>query len=259
LLYGGAIQSAGSVKGKQTDKHAVSDWMDLEKQRGISITSSVMQFEYDGYCINILDTPGHQDFSEDTYRTLMAADSAVMVIDAAKGIEPQTRKLFKVCAMRHIPIFTFINKLDREARDPFDLLDELESEFGIGTYPMNWPIGCGIGFKGVYERDAHRILAFGDMHRGRDRLSAIECDINDTEKLDELKGSVEEFAKSGVGARWLNSIGVKLESTETEEEKPSLDEYKAAEAPAEEEEKEERPSLDDFRPAPPIEKKEEEE
>ena len=188
LLYGGAIQSAGSVKGKQTDHHAVSDWMEMEKKRGISITSSVMQFEYEGYCINILDTPGHQDFSEDTYRTLMAADSAVMVIDAAKGIEPQTRKLFKVCAMRHIPIFTFINKLDRDARDPFDLLDELESEFGIGTYPMNWPIGCGIGFKGVYDREAHRILAFGDSHRGRDRLSAIECDITDTAKLDELIG-----------------------------------------------------------------------
>ena len=128
LLYGGAIQLAGSVKGKATARHAVSDWMELEKQRGISISSSVMQFEYDGYCINILDTPGHQDFSEDTYRTLMAADSAVMVIDAAKGIEPQTRKLFKICAMRNIPIFTFINKLDREARSPYDLLEELEKE-----------------------------------------------------------------------------------------------------------------------------------
>ena len=136
LLYGGAILQAGAVKGKAADRHAVSDWMELEKKRGISITSSVMQFQYEGYCINILDTPGHQDFSEDTYRTLMAADSAVMVIDAAKGIEPQTRKLFKVCAMRGIPIFTFINKLDREARDPFDLIDELEKEFGIGTYPM---------------------------------------------------------------------------------------------------------------------------
>ena len=133
LLYGGAIQLAGSVKGKKTARHAVSDWMEIEKQRGISVTSSVMQFEYQGYCINILDTPGHQDFSEDTYRTLMAADSAVMVIDAAKGIEPQTRKLFKVCAMRDIPIFTFINKLDREARNPLDLLEELEKEFGIGT------------------------------------------------------------------------------------------------------------------------------
>ena len=188
LLYGGAIQSAGSVKGKQSDKHAVSDWMDLEKQRGISITSSVLQFEYDGYCINILDTPGHQDFSEDTYRTLMAADSAVMVIDAAKGIEPQTRKLFKVCAMRDIPIFTFINKMDREARDPFDLLDELEKEFGIGTYPMNWPIGCGQSFKGVYDRERHSILSFGDSHRGRDRIHGVDCDITDVAKLDELIG-----------------------------------------------------------------------
>ena len=153
LLYGGAIQTAGSVKGKQSDKHAVSDWMELEKQRGISVTSSVMQFEYEGYCINILDTPGHQDFSEDTYRTLMAADSAVMVIDAAKGIEPQTRKLFKVCAARNIPIFTFINKLDREARAPYDLLDEPEKEFGIGTYPMNRPISCGLTGKGVYDRE----------------------------------------------------------------------------------------------------------
>ena len=126
LLYGGAIQLAGSVKGKATARHAVSDWMELEKQRGISITSSVMQFEYEGYCINILDTPGHQDFSEDTYRTLMAADSAVMVIDAAKGVEAQTRKLFKVCAMRDIPIFTFINKMDRETRDPLELCEEVE-------------------------------------------------------------------------------------------------------------------------------------
>lgn len=188
LLYGGAIQSAGSVKGKASDRHAVSDWMEMEKKRGISITSSVMQFEYEGYCINILDTPGHQDFSEDTYRTLMAADSAVMVIDAAKGIEPQTRKLFKVCAMRDIPIFTFINKMDREARDPFDLLDELEKEFGIGTYAMNWPIGCGVDFKGVYDRGEKKILTFGDSHRGRDKLSAIDCDIADTARLDELIG-----------------------------------------------------------------------
>lgn len=169
LLYGGAIQLAGSVKGKATARHAVSDWMELEKQRGISITSSVMQFEYEGYCINILDTPGHQDFSEDTYRTLMAADSAVMVIDAAKGIEPQTRKLFKICAMRHIPIFTFINKLDREARDPFELMEQLENEFGIGTYPVNWPIGCGHDFKGVFDRDRREILAFQSFTAARIR------------------------------------------------------------------------------------------
>ena len=191
LLYGGAIQSAGSVKGKASDRHAVSDWMEIEKKRGISITSSVMQFEYDGYCINILDTPGHQDFSEDTYRTLMAADSAVMVIDAAKGIEPQTRKLFKVCAMRDIPIFTFINKMDREARDPFDLLDELETEFGIATYPITWPIGCGLRFKGVYHREHKNIISYADAHRGRERLSSIDCDITDTAKLDQLIGEEE--------------------------------------------------------------------
>lgn len=189
LLYGGAIQLAGSVKGKATARHAVSDWMELEKQRGISITSSVMQFEYEGYCINILDTPGHQDFSEDTYRTLMAADSAVMVIDAAKGIEPQTRKLFKICAMRHIPIFTFINKLDREARSPYELMEELEKEFGIGTYPMNWPIGCGQEFKGVYDRNKREILAFNEFHRGQSKIRAIECELDDTERLDELIGT----------------------------------------------------------------------
>ncbi len=188
LLYGGAIQSAGSVKGKQGDRHAVSDWMELEKQRGISVTSSVLQFEYAGCCINILDTPGHQDFSEDTYRTLMAADSAVMVIDAAKGIEPQTRKLFKVCAMRHIPIFTFINKLDREARDPFELMEELEKEFGIGTYPVNWPIGCGHDFKGVFDRDEREVLVFQEHHRGQDKIRAVECELTDTEVLDGLIG-----------------------------------------------------------------------
>ena len=191
LLYGGAIQTAGSVKGKATSKHAVSDWMELEKQRGISITSSVLQFEYEGFCINILDTPGHQDFSEDTYRTLMAADSAVMVIDAAKGIEPQTRKLFKVCAMRHIPIFTFINKLDREARDPYELMEELENEFGIGTYPINWPIGCGKEFKGVYDRETGNILAFGESHRGQDRIRAVAVpvDLSDPSSADSVIGT----------------------------------------------------------------------
>ena len=137
LLYGGAIAQAGQVKGKKNTRAAVSDWMEIEKQRGISVTSSVLQFQYGGFCINILDTPGHQDFSEDTYRTLMAADSAVMVIDGAKGVEAQTRKLFKVCVMRDIPIFTFINKMDREARDPFALCEEIEKELGIDTYPVN--------------------------------------------------------------------------------------------------------------------------
>ncbi len=166
LLYGGAINLAGSVKGKATARHAVSDWMEIEKERGISVTSSVLQFHYDGYCINILDTPGHQDFSEDTYRTLMAADSAVMVIDGSKGVEAQTRKLFKVCVMRHIPIFTFINKMDRDANDTFDLLDEIEKELGIATCPINWPIGSGKEFKGVYDRNTKKVMTFADTLKG---------------------------------------------------------------------------------------------
>ena len=179
LLYGGAIQLAGSVKGKAAARHAVSDWMELEKQRGISITSSVLQFEYNGYCINILDTPGHQDFSEDTYRTLMAADSAVMVIDGAKGVEPQTRKLFKVCAMRHIPIFTFINKMDREAMDIFELLDDIENELGIATCPVNWPIGSGKAFKGVYDRNTEKVLLFSDTEKGTKEGEELDLSIND--------------------------------------------------------------------------------
>ncbi len=166
LLYGGAINLAGSVKGKATARHAVSDWMEIEKERGISVTSSVLQFNYDGYCINILDTPGHQDFSEDTYRTLMAADSAVMVIDASKGVEAQTRKLFKVCGMRGIPIFTFINKMDRDANDTFELLDEIEKELGIATCPVNWPIGSGKRFKGVYDRHENHVLTYSDTQKG---------------------------------------------------------------------------------------------
>ena len=153
LLYGGAIRSAGSVKARKSDKHATSDWMDIEKQRGISVTSSAMQFEYDGFRINILDTPGHQDFSEDTYRVLVAADAAVMLIDAAKGVEAQTIKLFKVCRMRNIPIFTFVNKMDRAAKDPFALMEELEQVLGIRSCPINWPIGVDGDFQGVYHRD----------------------------------------------------------------------------------------------------------
>ena len=177
LLYGGAIAQAGQVKGKKNTRAATSDWMEIEKQRGISVTSSVMQFQYEGYCINILDTPGHQDFSEDTYRTLMAADSAVMVIDAAKGVEAQTRKLFKVCAMRDIPIFTFINKMDREARDSFELLEELEKELGIETYPVNWPIGCGKDFQGVYDRGSRKIIHF-TSNGGAKAATAAEFDLD---------------------------------------------------------------------------------
>ena len=172
LLYGGAINTAGSVKGKANSKYAVSDWMDIEKERGISVTSSALQFQYDGYCINILDTPGHQDFSEDTYRTLMAADSAVMVIDASKGVEAQTIKLFKVCVMRHIPIFTFINKMDLEARDPYELLEEIENVLGIKTCPINWPIGSGKRFKGVYDRDTNKISMFQAVSVGGAKSAA---------------------------------------------------------------------------------------
>ena len=179
LLYGGAINLAGSVKGKATARHAVSDWMEIEKERGISVTSSVLQFNYDGYCINILDTPGHQDFSEDTYRTLMAADSAVMVIDGSKGVEAQTRKLFKVCVRRHIPIFTFINKMDRDANDTFDLLDEIEKELGIATCPINWPIGSGKAFRGVYDRNTQKVLTFSDTQKGTKEGIEEEIDIND--------------------------------------------------------------------------------
>ncbi len=179
LLYGGAINLAGSVKGKATARHAVSDWMEIEKERGISVTSSVLQFNYDGYCINILDTPGHQDFSEDTYRTLMAADSAVMVIDGSKGVEAQTRKLFKVCVMRHIPIFTFINKMDRDANDTFDLLDEIEKELGIATCPVNWPIGSGKNFKGVYDRNTKKVMIFEDTLKGTKEGVERDIDIDD--------------------------------------------------------------------------------
>ena len=196
LLYGGAINQAGSVKGKATAKHAVSDWMDIEKERGISVTSSVLQFEYGGCCINILDTPGHQDFSEDTYRTLMAADSAVMVIDASKGVEAQTRKLFKVCAMRHIPVFTFINKMDREARDIFDLLDEIEKELGIPTCPVNWPIGSGKQFAGVYDRTSQKIDLFEDTMKGTKMGTMKEIALDDPEisnyVTDEAKAVLEE-------------------------------------------------------------------
>lgn len=162
LLFGGAIREAGTVKGKKSGKFATSDWMKVEQERGISVTSSVMQFNYDDFNINILDTPGHEDFSEDTYRTLMAVDSAVMVIDCAKGIEPQTLKLFKVCKMRGIPIFTFINKLDRVGKEPFELLDEIEETLNIKTYPMNWPVGMGQNFFGIIDREDRTIEPFRD-------------------------------------------------------------------------------------------------
>ncbi len=221
LLYGGAINLAGSVKGKKTAKHAVSDWMEIEKQRGISVTSSVLQFNYDGYCINILDTPGHEDFSEDTYRTLMAADSAVMVIDASKGVERQTIKLFKVCVMRNIPIFTFINKMDREANDPFELLDEIEKVLGIATCPINWPIGSGKEFKGVYDRNEQYVSKFTAAMNGQKEVATQNIDINDPalkaeigdafyEKLMEdielLDGASAEFDQEAVSNGQLSPV-----------------------------------------------------
>ena len=188
LLYGGAINLAGTVKGRKATKHAVSDWMEIEKERGISVTSSVLQFQYEGYYINILDTPGHQDFSEDTYRTLMAADSAVMVIDGSKGVEAQTIKLFKVCVMRHIPIFTFINKMDREARDPFELMSEIEEVLGIHTCPVNWPIGCGKNFKGVYDRQTKTITTFTAAMGGQKEVASRTFDV-EGEDVDAVIGS----------------------------------------------------------------------
>lgn len=190
LLFGGAIRLAGTVKGRKAAKFATSDWMEIEKQRGISVTSSVMQFDYEGHKINILDTPGHQDFSEDTYRTLTAADCAVMLIDSAKGVEAQTKKLFQVCKLRGIPIFTFINKMDREGRDPFDLMEELEQLLEIRSYPMNWPIGSGKQFKGVYDRGQSRIELFDEQEH--DKVNMIRIEGTDDEQLKKTAGHLYE-------------------------------------------------------------------
>ena len=187
LLYGGAIQQAGAVKARGEQRKVTSDWMELEKQRGISITSTVLQFAYKDKTINLLDTPGHQDFSEDTYRTLAAADNAVMLEDAAKGLEPQTRKLFEVCRMRQIPIFTFINKMDRPGQEPLELLDEIESELGLLTFAVNWPIGSGELFRGVVERATKEVVLFSRAERGK-QSNEIRLKINDPE----LKNLVEE-------------------------------------------------------------------
>lgn len=188
LLYGGAIRLAGTVKARKANNYAVSDWMEIEKQRGISVTSSVMQFQYGGHFINILDTPGHQDFSEDTYRTLVAADSAVMLIDGAKGVEAQTIKLFHVCKMRGIPIFTFVNKMDRASKDPFELMEEIEHVLGIRSYPMNWPIGTDGDFKGVYNRKLKQIELFEGGRHGQTAVNSILGSVED-KMFNELLGS----------------------------------------------------------------------
>jgi peptide chain release factor 3 len=190
LLYGGAIHLAGAVRAKANQRHTTSDWMEIEKQRGISISTSVLQFEYNGTIINLLDTPGHKDFSEDTYRTLMAADAAVMLMDAAKGVEPQTRKLFEVCRMRGIPIFTFINKMDRPSREPLDLLDELEKILGIRSCPLTWPIGSGDRFRGVYDRQSREIHFFqkDQESKGKKIESKKMSGVDDPEFLKSLGG-----------------------------------------------------------------------
>ncbi|MEO1591161.1 MAG: peptide chain release factor 3 [Cyanobacteria bacterium J06632_22] len=185
LLYGGAIHEAGAVKARRAQRHAVSDWMELEQQRGISITSTVLQFLYNDYWINLLDTPGHQDFSEDTYRTLAAADNAVMLEDAAKGLEPQTRKLFEVCKMRGLPIFTFFNKMDRPAREPLELLDEIEKELELMTYAVNWPIGMGDRFKGVFDRRKRQFHLFERTAHGSREAQDTIIDLGDP-RIEEL-------------------------------------------------------------------------
>ncbi len=205
LLYGGAIQQAGAVKAKGEQRKVTSDWMELEKQRGISITSTVLQFDYAGSTINLLDTPGHQDFSEDTYRTLAAADNAVMLEDAAKGLEPQTRKLFEVCRMRQIPIFTFINKMDRPGREPLELLDEIEQELGLACWPVNWPIGSGDRFRGVIDRRSRQVILFERAERGRQSeeklLSVEEARDSGAVEADLLAQALEELELlEGAGA-----------------------------------------------------------
>jgi peptide chain release factor 3 len=197
LLFGGAIQEAGAVKAKRAHQNATSDWMELEKQRGISITSTALQFEYKGYCLNLLDTPGHADFSEDTYRTLAAADNAVMVIDSGKGIEERTRKLFDVCRMRGLPILTFINKCDRPSKDPLELLDEVEKEFGLKTYPVNYPIGTGERFKGIVDRQTRLVHLFERTAGGR-TIGATNTLKLDDPSLPGLVGQSiwEEFQES---------------------------------------------------------------
>jgi len=205
LLYGGAIQQAGAVKAKGEQRKVTSDWMELEKQRGISITSTVLQFDYSGSTINLLDTPGHQDFSEDTYRTLAAADNAVMLEDAAKGLEPQTRKLFEVCRMRQVPIFTFINKMDRPGREPLELLDEIEQELGLACWPVNWPIGSGDRFRGVIDRRSHEVILFERAERGRQseekRLTVAQARESGAVEPELLEQALEELELlEGAGA-----------------------------------------------------------
>ncbi len=199
LLYGGAVQLAGSVTARRTQRHAASDWMEMERERGISITSTVLAFPYHGYQLNLLDTPGHQDFSEDTYRTLTAVDSAVMVLDGARGIEPQTLKLFEVCRRQHTPIFTFINKIDRPSQQPLELMDEIERTLGLQTYPLNWPIGDGPDFKGVYDRVSRTVHLFERTQHGARPVPVRMAGLDDP-VLDER-----------IGATWADQLREEME------------------------------------------------
>jgi len=211
LLYGGAIHVAGQVSARKRQRQATSDWMALERERGISITSTVLQFPYRNYTINLLDTPGHQDFGEDTYRTLLAADSAVMLIDAAKGVEPQTKKLFAICRERGIPLFTFMNKLDRPSRDPLELLDELESVLGIGAFPMNWPLGDGDDFKGVYDRRTRTVHLFERAAHGTRRAEVSVTGPGDGE----VRALVSEpvYERFSEGIELLDGAGERFDRT----------------------------------------------
>jgi len=221
LLYGGAVQLAGSVTANKNQRATTSDWMELERQRGISVSSTVLQFEYGGYCVNLLDTPGHKDFSEDTYRVLTAVDAAVMVIDAGKGIESQTRKLFEVCRQRGVPIFTFMNKLDRPAKDPLALLDELERVLGIAAYPVNWPLGSGAEFRGVFNRQTKQVNFFERVPNGAYRAPVSVHNLSEpvvrermsdyafakvAEELEMLEGAGAAFSHEAVLAGALTPV-----------------------------------------------------
>ena len=210
LLYGGAIHEAGSVKARRAQRHAVSDWMELEQQRGISITSTVLQFTYNDYRINLLDTPGHQDFSEDTYRTLAAADNAVMLEDAAKGLEPQTRKLFEVCKMRGLPIFTFFNKLDRPGQEPLALLDEIEKELELFTYAVNWPIGMGDRFKGVFDRRKKQVHLFERSAHGSKAAANTILEWGDP-RIEELIDDDDVYGQFLEELEMLDELGPELD------------------------------------------------
>ncbi len=209
LLYGGAIHEAGSVKARRDQRNATSDWMEMEKQRGISITSTVLQFNYQDFMINLLDTPGHQDFSEDTYRTLAAADNAVMLIDAAKGLEPQTRKLFEVCKLRGLPIFTFANKMDRPCRSPLDLMDEIEQELGLQVYLVNYPIGGGDRFKGVFDRQTRKIHLFERSIHGSKAAKDYTITLDDPQLKELLEPDI--YAEFLEGLELIEGVGPELD------------------------------------------------